>query len=114
MPTLPDSSKAVDDPKLHNATHEFHHSSSNGADFTNLQKIAWKSERMGGNVHLQTNPTKAELDDGKCCQLCPDGNKEDISVLRRSYVVSWSLTYVVYVNNHSSVFGSWFRDGRWG
>jgi len=61
MRMLPDGTQVVDDPKLHNGTQSFHRPTGDAAEFQNLQKFAWESEKMGGEVHLQANPTLGEL-----------------------------------------------------
>jgi pre-mRNA-processing factor SLU7 len=62
MRELPDGSKDSEDPKLVTGKMEFHRpSNGDAAEFEKLQKFAWQSERTGGDVHLQANPTEAEV-----------------------------------------------------
>jgi pre-mRNA-processing factor SLU7 len=61
MRKFPDGSSVGDDIKLQNGTQEFHRPSEDATNLVNLQKFAWQSERMGGDVHLQANPTAGEL-----------------------------------------------------
>ncbi len=61
MRELPDGSNVTDDPKLQNGKQEFHRPSGDAVKFQKLQKFAWQSERAGGDIHLQANPTQGEL-----------------------------------------------------
>ena len=61
MRELPDGSQTTDDPKLVTGKMEFHRPSGDAAEFEKLQKFAWQSEKAGGDVHLQANPTEAEV-----------------------------------------------------
>jgi len=164
MRELPDGTKVVDDPKLQTGKMEFHRPSSDGdaADFAKLQKFAWQSERVGGDVHLQANPTAGEIKHKKLVEeakkkrsairssvLDKYGGAEHLSAppkeLLKSteqfteYTKSGELikgkeapstksrypedgmfallsvpTDLVFPGNHTSVYGSFFRDGRWG
>jgi pre-mRNA-processing factor SLU7 len=161
MRELPDGTKVADDPKLNNGKQEFQRPSGDAAEFERLQKFAWQSERAGGDVHLQANPTEGEIRHKKLLEqtekkrsalrssvLDKYGGEEHLApppkellksteqfvqytkfgeVIKGSeepqtksrypedgILVLSILLIVVYINNHTSVFGSWFRDGRWG
>jgi pre-mRNA-processing factor SLU7 len=162
MRELPDGRKVVDDPKLQNGNQEFVRGNNDDADnFSNLQKFAWQSERMGGDVHLQANPTAGEIRHKKLLQetekkreavrssvLDKYGGEEHLAAPAKELLRSTeqfveytktgdiikgtptpkttsryaedgtsihvSVLTIVYINNHSSVYGSYYRDGRWG
>lgn len=61
MRELPDGDTSVADPKLQTGNQEFHRATGDAAEFEKLQKFAWQSERAGGDVHLQANPTEGEI-----------------------------------------------------
>ena len=61
MRELPDGSQAGEDAKLQTGKQEFHRSRGEAIEFEKLQKFAWQSERIGGDIHLQANPTAGEL-----------------------------------------------------
>ena len=63
MRELPDGSASTgsSDPKLATGKLEFSRASGDALDFQKLQKFAWQSERIGGDIHLQANPTEAEV-----------------------------------------------------
>jgi pre-mRNA-processing factor SLU7 len=161
MRELPDGTNVLDDPKLQNGTQEFHRSEGDAADFEKLQKFAWQSERMGGDIHLQANPTMGELKHKKVVEqkehqrsairssvLDKYGGVEHLDAPPKELLKSTEqfVEYtakgevlkgreepktksrytedgmrrhnkangLVYTNNHTSVYGSWYRDGRWG
>jgi pre-mRNA-processing factor SLU7 len=162
MRELPDGSQTTDDPKLTNGNQEFVRAANgDAAEFEKLQRFAWQSERMGGDVHLQANPTEGELRHRKTEQeqekkkaavrssvLEKYGGAEHLAappkellkssekfveytkmgeVIRGKEEPKTKSRYaedgtsffcctdvLAYNNNHTSVYGSWFRDGRWG
>lgn len=162
MRELPDGTIGTVDPKLQNGKQEFHRPTGDAVEFEKLQKFASQSERAGGDIHLQANPTEGELRLKKLVEeaekkrsavrssvLDKYGGAEHLATppkeLLRSteqFVVYTKFGEVikgaeapttksryaedgkcpleipllisVYVNNHTSVYGSWFRDGRWG
>ena len=61
MRELPGGSSVGDDPKLQNGKQEFHRPTGDAIEFEKLQNFASQSERAGGDVHLQANPTEGEL-----------------------------------------------------
>jgi len=61
MRELPDGTEDVDDPKLKTGNMQFHRPRGEAEKFDELQKFAWQSEKMGGEIHLQANPTEGEL-----------------------------------------------------
>jgi pre-mRNA-processing factor SLU7 len=162
MRELPDGTKGTEDPKLQNGKQEFHRPSGDAVKFEKLQKFAWQSERAGGDIHLQANPTMGELlhkrvveeaDKKRSAErsgvLDKYGGAEYLAAPPKELLQSTeqfivytklgevingaeapatksryaedgkcplkiTLLISVYVNNHTSVYGSWFRDGRWG
>jgi len=162
MRELPDGDQTTDDPKLSNGKQEFVRAATgDAAKFEKLQRFAWQAERMGGDVHLQANPTEGELRHRKLQEeqekkkaavrssvLEKYGGVEHLAALPRELLKSSEqfveytkmgevirgkedsktksryaedgisyyclANFIVYLNNHTSVFGSWFRDGRWG
>lgn len=163
MRELPDGSQTVDDPKLQTGKQEFVRAATgDAADFEKLQKFAWQSERMGGDVHLQANPTEGEIRHRKLLEesekkkaavrssvLDKYGGAEHLAappkellksseqfveytkfgeVIRGAEVPKTKSRYAedgmspvpffanlsVLINNHTSVYGSWFRNGKWG
>jgi pre-mRNA-processing factor SLU7 len=149
MRDLPDPSQ-VTDPKLSNGTMEFSRPTGDAADFQKLEKFAWQSERIGGDIHLQANPTQAEVrhrqlqaaaEEGRSALrssvLEKYGGEEHLVVPPRELLkattqfVEYSKTGEVlrgvepatkksryredvFPGNHSSVWGSFFRGGKWG
>ena len=161
MRELPDGDASVADPKLQTGKQEFHRATGDAAEFEKLQKFAWQSERAGGNVHLQANPTEGEIRHKKLKEevekkrtavrssvLDKYGGAEHFAAPPKELLKSTerfveytktgevikgkeapstksqypedglftvlALLTVVYPNNHTSVYGSWFRDGKWG
>jgi len=162
MRELPDGDASTSDPKLQNGKQEFQRPTGDAAEFEKLQKFAWQSERAGGDVHLQANPTEGEIRHKKLKEeaqkqrtavrssvLDKYGGAEHLaappkellksteqfveytktgeivkgkeaSSTKSQYAedgistISIRFNCVVYRNNHTSVYGSWFRDGQWG
>jgi pre-mRNA-processing factor SLU7 len=162
MRELPDGTEGTHDPKLQNGKQEFHRPSGDAVGFQNLQKFAWQSERAGGDIHLQANPTEGELRHKNLIQeaekkrvalrssvLDKYGGAEHLAAPPKELLRSTEqfveytklgevirgveapttksryaedgklrlktrLLISVYDNNHTSVYGSWYRDGRWG
>ena len=163
MRELPDDSQS-DDPKLATGKMEFHRPSGDAAEFEKLQKFAWQSERAGGDVHLQANPTEAEARHKKLVEesekkkvairssvLDKYGGAEHLAAPPKELLKSTeqfveytkfgevikgkeepttksryaedgtiilfllhNCLQLVYTNNHTSIYGSFFRNGQWG
>ena len=162
MRELPNGKQVTDDPKLATGKMEFHRPSGDAAEFEKLQRFAWQSERTGGDVHLQANPTEAEVRHKELVQesekkrnairssvLDKYGGSEHFAAPPKELLQStdqfveytkfgevikgkeepstkWryaedgmiipltQLLTLVYINNHTSVYGSFFRNGKWG
>src|SRR5271170_803577 len=162
MRELPDGSQTANDPKLATGKMEFHRPSGDAAEFEKLQKFAWQSEKAGGNVHLQANPTEAEVRHKELVQesekkrsavrssvLDKYGGAEHLaappkellksteqfveytkfgevikgngeSTTKSRYAEDGMIALLlevclrsVYTNNHTSVYGSFFRNAQW-
>ncbi|KXS10066.1 hypothetical protein M427DRAFT_159823 [Gonapodya prolifera JEL478] len=117
-----------------------------------LQLFAWEaSQRGGGDVHVQSNPTQADLlyrefqqkkekvkDTVKESILDRYGGVEHLQAPPKELLLAQTENYVeysragrvikgqerakvksryledTYLNNHTSVWGSWWKDGKWG
>src|SRR5579862_3042378 len=161
MRELPDGNQ-TDDPKLQNGKQEFVRAATgDAAKFEQLQRFAWQAERMGGDIHLQANPTQGEIRHRKVQEetekkkaalrssvLDRYGGIEHLAAPPKELLKSSEqfveytkmgevikgkeepktnsryaedgtfqiniANILVYLNNHTSVYGSWFRNGRWG
>ena len=161
MRELPDDTKQSEDSKLFNGAQQFQRATGDAAQFEKLQKFAWQSEKVGGEVHLQANPTEGELRHKKLIEdkekkqsalkssvLEKYGGEEHLTAPSKELLKSTAqfvqytktgeiikgveepktlsrypengMTFIqnslilVYINNHTSVYGSWFKDGSWG
>ncbi|UYV62152.1 SLU7, partial [Cordylochernes scorpioides] len=117
----------------------------------NAQLFAWQAYEKGVDVHLQAEPTKAELlhqefstkkeqykESIKDNVLAKYGGEEHLESLPKELIYSQTENYVeynrqgevkggqekasikskyeedVYINNHTSVWGSYWKNGQWG
>ncbi|KAF9407081.1 mRNA splicing protein [Podila epigama] len=129
----------------------FQRYSGNTSDMANLQLFAWQAADKGSDVHVQANPTQAEMmhkkfkekkaeqqDMSKTSILAKYGGEEHLDAPARELLLAQSENYVeysrsgrvlkgqepakakskyqedVYINNHTSVWGSFWSEGKWG
>lgn len=129
----------------------FQRYSGNTSDMASLQLFAWQASDKGSDVHVQANPTQAELlhkkfkekkaeqqDMSKTSILAKYGGEEHLDAPARELLLAQTENYVeysrsgrvlkgqepakakskyqedVYINNHTSVWGSFWSEGKWG
>lgn len=120
-------------------------------DMANVQLFAWQAAEKGSDVHLQANPTQAEMlhkkfkekkaeqqDENKVSILAKYGGEEHLDAPARELLLAQTENYVeysrsgrvlkglepakvkskyqedIYINNHTTVWGSFWADGKWG
>ncbi|KAJ9618302.1 mRNA splicing protein [Taxawa tesnikishii (nom. ined.)] len=115
------------------ASEGFERASGDAAEFERAQRHAWEAQERGGgnNVHLQANPTAGEItrkreqeeaaakkEAQKKALLERYGGQEHVqrNPLKDTAVTENERMYAedVLINNHTSVWGSWWRDFKWG
>ncbi|KAF9431483.1 mRNA splicing protein [Entomortierella beljakovae] len=143
--------KDRDPSTLSYAGDNFQRYSGNTSDMANVQMFAWQAAEKGSDVHLQANPTQAEMlhkqfkekkaeqqDTNKVSILEKYGGEEHLDAPARELLLAQSENYVEYsragkvlkgqeaakakskyqedvlINNHTTVWGSFWADGNWG
>jgi len=143
--------KDQDPHSLTYAGDNFQRYSESTTDMANVQLFAWQAADKGSDVHLQANPTQAEMlhkkfkekkaeqqDTNKESILAKYGGEEHLDAPARELLLAQTENYVEYtrsgkvlkgqepakakskyqedvlINNHTTVWGSFWSDGQWG
>ncbi|KAG0047773.1 mRNA splicing protein [Gryganskiella cystojenkinii] len=143
--------KDQDPSTLQYAGDNFQRYSGSTTDMANVQLFAWQAAEKGSDVHLQANPTQAEIlhkkfrekkaeqqDTNKESILAKYGGEEHLDAPAKELLLAQTENYVeysrsgrvlkgqepakakskyqedVYINNHTSVWGSFWSEGQWG
>ncbi|KAG0243360.1 mRNA splicing protein [Actinomortierella wolfii] len=143
--------KDQDPTGLNYAGDNFQRYSGDTSNVAKLQLFAWQSAEKGSDIHMQANPTQAEMlhrqfmekkaqqqDSNKTSILAKYGGEEYLEAPARELLLSQTENYVeysrsgrvikgqepakakskyledVYINNHTSVWGSYWSEGQWG